>query len=113
MEVTLLLNRNLLCGRFVWCVWTAAFSVTVLSCFSSLFWLCLLDLQSMQLSMPTLCFLCFPRNRANAVEGDVEEVVGYLRRANTVLLEAQGAIRGSSSSLRFIQERVEEVSGGW
>ncbi|XP_035202771.1 laminin subunit beta-3 isoform X3 [Oxyura jamaicensis] len=49
------------------------------------------------------------RNRANAVEGDVEEVVGYLRRANTVLLEAQGAIRGSSSSLRFIQERVEEI----
>ncbi|NXI74677.1 LAMB3 protein, partial [Anseranas semipalmata] len=49
------------------------------------------------------------RNRANAVEGDVEEVVGNLRRANTVLLEAQGAIRGSSSSLRFIQERVEEI----
>uniref|UniRef100_A0A8C3LTW5 Laminin subunit beta 3 n=1 Tax=Chrysolophus pictus TaxID=9089 RepID=A0A8C3LTW5_CHRPC len=50
------------------------------------------------------------RNRANAVEGNVEEVVGNLRQANTVLLEAQGAIRGSGSSLRFIQERVEEVS---
>ncbi|XP_010215160.1 PREDICTED: laminin subunit beta-3 [Tinamus guttatus] len=49
------------------------------------------------------------RNRANAVEGNVEEVVGNLRRANTVLLEAQGAIRGSSSSLRFIQERVDEI----
>uniref|UniRef100_A0A8C9EGX9 Laminin subunit beta 3 n=1 Tax=Pavo cristatus TaxID=9049 RepID=A0A8C9EGX9_PAVCR len=51
------------------------------------------------------------RNRANAVEGNVEEVVGNLRQANTVLLEAQGAIRGSGSSLRFIQERIEEVSG--
>ncbi|NWJ05868.1 LAMB3 protein, partial [Crypturellus undulatus] len=49
------------------------------------------------------------RNRANAVEGNVEEVVGNLRRANTVLLEAQGAIRGSSSSLRFIQERIDEI----
>lgn len=45
------------------------------------------------------------------MEGNVEEVVGNLRQANTVLLEAQGAIRGSGSSLRFIQERVEEVSG--
>ncbi|XP_065554623.1 laminin subunit beta-3 isoform X1 [Lathamus discolor] len=49
------------------------------------------------------------RNRANAVEGNVEEVVGNLRRANTVLLEAQGAIRGSGSSLQFIQERVNEI----
>ncbi|XP_064894739.1 laminin subunit beta-3 isoform X4 [Columba livia] len=49
------------------------------------------------------------RNRANAVEGNVEEVVGNLRRANTVLLEARGAIRGSGSSLRFIQERVDEI----
>uniref|UniRef100_A0A8B9PYM3 Laminin subunit beta 3 n=1 Tax=Apteryx owenii TaxID=8824 RepID=A0A8B9PYM3_APTOW len=49
------------------------------------------------------------RNRANAVEGNVEEVVGNLRRANTVLLEAQGAIRGSSSSLRFIQDRIDEI----
>ncbi|NWU97041.1 LAMB3 protein, partial [Upupa epops] len=49
------------------------------------------------------------RNRANAVEGSVEEVVGNLRRANTVLLEARGAIRGSGSSLRFIQERVDEI----
>ncbi|NXJ11488.1 LAMB3 protein, partial [Odontophorus gujanensis] len=49
------------------------------------------------------------RNRANAVEGNVEEVVGNLRQANTVLLEAQGAIRGSGSALRFIQERVEEI----
>ncbi|KAM6044565.1 laminin subunit beta-3 isoform 2-T2 [Chlamydotis macqueenii] len=49
------------------------------------------------------------RNRANAVEGNVEEVVGNLRRANTVLLEARGAIRGSGSSLRFIQERVNEI----
>lgn len=40
----------------------------------------------------------------------MEEVVGNLRRANTVLLEARGAIRGSGSSLRFIQERVDEVS---
>ncbi|NXO50214.1 LAMB3 protein, partial [Aramus guarauna] len=49
------------------------------------------------------------RNRANAVEANVEEVVGNLQRANTVLLEAQGAIRGSGSSLRFIQERVDEI----
>uniref|UniRef100_A0A8C6NB23 Uncharacterized protein n=1 Tax=Melopsittacus undulatus TaxID=13146 RepID=A0A8C6NB23_MELUD len=49
------------------------------------------------------------RNRANAVEGSVEEVVGNLQRANTVLLEAQGAIRGSGSSLQFIQERVNEI----
>ncbi|KFO98407.1 Laminin subunit beta-3, partial [Calypte anna] len=49
------------------------------------------------------------RNRANAMEGSIEEVVGNLRRANTALLEAQGAIRGSGSSLRFIQERVDEI----
>ncbi|NWU36057.1 LAMB3 protein, partial [Hylia prasina] len=49
------------------------------------------------------------RNRANAVEGSVEEVVGTLQRAHTVLLEAQGALRGSGSSLRFIQERVDEI----
>ncbi|NXR73991.1 LAMB3 protein, partial [Pycnonotus jocosus] len=49
------------------------------------------------------------RNRANAVEGSVEEVLGTLQRAHTVLLEAQGALRGSGSSLRFIQERVDEI----
>ncbi|NXB73076.1 LAMB3 protein, partial [Donacobius atricapilla] len=53
------------------------------------------------------------RNRANAVEGSVEEVLGTLQRANTALLEAQGALRGSGSSLRFIQERVDEVRGAW
>lgn len=55
------------------------------------------------------CFPPFRRNRANAVEGSVEEVVGILQRANTLLLEAQGHLRGSGSSLRFIQERVDEV----
>lgn len=35
--------------------------------------------------------------------------MGTLQRAHTVLLEAQGALRGSGSSLRFIQERVDEV----
>ncbi|NXU83000.1 LAMB3 protein, partial [Xiphorhynchus elegans] len=49
------------------------------------------------------------RNRAKAVEGNVEEVVGNLQRANTMLLEAQGALRGSGSSLRFIRERVDEI----
>ncbi|XP_032936017.1 laminin subunit beta-3 [Catharus ustulatus] len=49
------------------------------------------------------------RNRANAVEGSVEEVLGTLQRANSVLLEARGALRGSGSSLRFIQERLEEI----
>nr|XP_026652654.1 laminin subunit beta-3 [Zonotrichia albicollis] len=49
------------------------------------------------------------RNRAKAVEGSVEEVLGNLQRASTVLLEAQGALRGSGSSLRFIRERVEEI----
>lgn len=39
----------------------------------------------------------------------MEEVLGNLQRANTALLEAQGALRGSGSLLRFIQERVEEV----
>uniref|UniRef100_A0A803VK11 Laminin subunit beta 3 n=1 Tax=Ficedula albicollis TaxID=59894 RepID=A0A803VK11_FICAL len=45
------------------------------------------------------------RNRAKAVEGSVEEVLGTLQRASAVLLEAQGALRGSGSSLRFIQDR--------
>ncbi|NXV06171.1 LAMB3 protein, partial [Cettia cetti] len=49
------------------------------------------------------------RNRANAAESSVEEVLGTLQRANTGLLEAQGALRGSGSSLRFIQERVDEI----
>ncbi|NWI48280.1 LAMB3 protein, partial [Picathartes gymnocephalus] len=49
------------------------------------------------------------RNRANAAEGSVEEVLGNLQRANTGLLEAQGALRGSGSSLRFIRERVDEI----
>ncbi|XP_062365530.1 laminin subunit beta-3 [Cinclus cinclus] len=49
------------------------------------------------------------RNRANAVEGSMEEVLGTLQRANMVLLEAQGALRGSGSSLHFIQERLEEI----
>ncbi|XP_056367162.1 laminin subunit beta-3 isoform X2 [Oenanthe melanoleuca] len=49
------------------------------------------------------------RNRAKAVEGSVEEVLGTLQRASTVLLEAQGALRGSGSSLRFIQERLDEI----
>lgn len=39
----------------------------------------------------------------------MEEVLGNLQRANAVLLEAQAALRGSGSSLRFIRERVEEV----
>ncbi|NXD30553.1 LAMB3 protein, partial [Spelaeornis formosus] len=50
------------------------------------------------------------RNRANAAEGSVAEVLGSLQRASTVLLEAQGTLRGSGSSLRFIQERLEEIS---
>ncbi|RLV71444.1 hypothetical protein DV515_00017442 [Chloebia gouldiae] len=49
------------------------------------------------------------RNRASAVEASVEEVVGNLQRANAALLEAQGALRGSGSSLRFVRERVEEI----
>ncbi|XP_016159564.1 PREDICTED: laminin subunit beta-3 [Ficedula albicollis] len=49
------------------------------------------------------------RNRAKAVEGSVEEVLGTLQRASAVLLEAQGALRGSGSSLRFIQERLDEI----
>ncbi|NXM84729.1 LAMB3 protein, partial [Oenanthe oenanthe] len=49
------------------------------------------------------------RNRAKAVEGSVEEVLGTLQRASSVLLEAQGALRGSGSSLRFIQERLDEI----
>ncbi|NXR61316.1 LAMB3 protein, partial [Rhadina sibilatrix] len=49
------------------------------------------------------------RNRAKAAEGSVEGVVGTLQRASALLLEAQGALRGSGSSLRFIQERLDEI----
>ncbi|XP_034626450.1 laminin subunit beta-3 [Trachemys scripta elegans] len=49
------------------------------------------------------------RNRANAVEGNVEEVVENLRQANTVLQEAQDAISGSGYSLQLIQLRIDEI----
>ncbi|XP_074833632.1 laminin subunit beta-3 [Carettochelys insculpta] len=49
------------------------------------------------------------RNRANAVEGNVEEVVENLRQANTALQEAQDLMSGSSSSLQLIQLRTDEI----
>uniref|UniRef100_A0A7M4DUM8 Laminin subunit beta 3 n=1 Tax=Crocodylus porosus TaxID=8502 RepID=A0A7M4DUM8_CROPO len=49
------------------------------------------------------------RNRANAVEGNVEEVAENLRQARTVLQEAQEMIRGSSYSLQFVQDRLDEI----
>uniref|UniRef100_A0A8C8SKQ9 Laminin subunit beta-3 n=1 Tax=Pelusios castaneus TaxID=367368 RepID=A0A8C8SKQ9_9SAUR len=49
------------------------------------------------------------RNRANTIEGNVEEVVENLRQANLVLQEAQDAISGSSYLLRLIQLRIDEI----
>ncbi|KAJ7331751.1 hypothetical protein JRQ81_013931, partial [Phrynocephalus forsythii] len=49
------------------------------------------------------------RNRANAVESNVEDVVDNLRQANTALQEAEDTIRGSNSSLAFIQSRLDEI----
>ncbi|XP_060628816.2 laminin subunit beta-3 isoform X2 [Anolis sagrei] len=49
------------------------------------------------------------RNRANAIEGNVEDVVENLRQARTVLQEAEDTISGSSYSLRLIQDRLDEI----
>lgn len=40
----------------------------------------------------------------------MEEVVVNLRQARTVLQEAQDMIRGSSYSLQFVQDRIDEVT---
>ncbi|XP_066480764.1 laminin subunit beta-3 [Tiliqua scincoides] len=49
------------------------------------------------------------RTRANAVEGNVEEVVENLRQANIALQGAEDTIRGSGYSLRLIQDRLDEI----
>ncbi|XP_007951255.1 laminin subunit beta-3 [Orycteropus afer afer] len=49
------------------------------------------------------------RTRAHVVEGQVEDVVGNLRRGTVALQEAQDTMQGTSRSLRLIQERVAEV----
>lgn len=52
----------------------------------------------------------FSRTRANAIEGNVEEVVENLRQANIALQGAEDTIHGSGYSLRLIQDRLDEVS---
>nr|XP_020636311.1 laminin subunit beta-3 [Pogona vitticeps]XP_020636312.1 laminin subunit beta-3 [Pogona vitticeps]XP_020636313.1 laminin subunit beta-3 [Pogona vitticeps] len=49
------------------------------------------------------------RNRANAIESNVEDVVDNLRQANTALQEAEDTIRGSGYSLQFVQSRLDEI----
>lgn len=49
------------------------------------------------------------RSRAQAVEGQVEDVVGDLRQGTVALQEAQDTMSGTSRSLRLIQDRVAEV----
>lgn len=63
-------------------------------------------------------FICCPliplplpslRSRAQAVEGQVDDVVGNLRQGTMALQEAQDTMQGTGRSLRLIQERVAEV----
>ncbi|XP_063306983.1 laminin subunit beta-3 isoform X1 [Pelobates fuscus] len=49
------------------------------------------------------------RNKAMDVEGDVDGVIMNLGTAKTALLEAEDKIRGSSSALQQIQDRMEEI----
>ncbi|XP_061488032.1 laminin subunit beta-3 [Rhineura floridana] len=49
------------------------------------------------------------RNRANAIEGNVEDVVENLRQGNIALQEAEDTIHGSGYSLRLIQDRLDEI----
>ncbi|ERE72643.1 laminin subunit beta-3 [Cricetulus griseus] len=49
------------------------------------------------------------RSRAQAVEGQVDDVVGNLRQGTVALQEAQDTMQGTGRSLRLIQERVAEV----
>lgn len=49
------------------------------------------------------------RSQAQAVEGQVEDVVGNLRQGTVALQEAQDTMQGTGRSLRLIQERVAEV----
>lgn len=49
------------------------------------------------------------RSRAQAVEGQVGDVVGNLRQGTVALREAQDTMQGTGRSLRLIQERVAEV----
>ncbi|XP_062999151.1 laminin subunit beta-3 [Elgaria multicarinata webbii] len=49
------------------------------------------------------------RNRANAIEGSVEDVAENLNQANLALQEAEDTIHGSSYSLRLIQDRLDEI----
>lgn len=51
----------------------------------------------------------FSRNRANAIEGKVEDVAENLKQANTALQEAENIIRVSGYSLQLIQDRLDEV----
>ncbi|XP_054836950.1 laminin subunit beta-3 [Eublepharis macularius] len=49
------------------------------------------------------------RNRANAIEGNLEDVAENLRKANTALQAAEDTIHGSGYSLRLIQDRLDEI----
>ncbi|XP_029429936.1 laminin subunit beta-3 isoform X2 [Rhinatrema bivittatum] len=49
------------------------------------------------------------RNKANLVEGNVEDVVTNVRRARTALQEAEDTIGGSSYSMRLIEDRLGEI----
>ncbi|KAH0618918.1 hypothetical protein JD844_018460 [Phrynosoma platyrhinos] len=49
------------------------------------------------------------RNRANAIEGNVEDVLDNLIQANTALQEAEDTISSSGYSLRLIQDRLDEI----
>lgn len=55
-------------------------------------------------SLPSL------RGRAQAVEGQVDDVIGNLRQGTVALQEAQNTMQGTGRSLRLIQERVAEVT---
>ncbi|XP_060087236.1 laminin subunit beta-3 [Heteronotia binoei] len=49
------------------------------------------------------------RNRANTIEGNVEDVAENLRQANIALQEAEDTIHGSGYSLQLIQDRLDEI----
>lgn len=49
------------------------------------------------------------RSRAQAVEGQVEDVVGNLRQGTVALQEAQDTMQGTRRSLQLMQDRVAEV----
>nr|XP_033773617.1 LOW QUALITY PROTEIN: laminin subunit beta-3 [Geotrypetes seraphini] len=49
------------------------------------------------------------RNKANLVEGNVEDVVKNVREAQTALQKAEDAISSSSYSMRLMEDRLAEI----